>query len=81
METSNDLSESWQRVETCSHLPCVVVEDMTYVIKQQTWFMKSLAIELRVTSLNQQRSHTQRLIGCLLDSTNSTFSHTAGEKL
>jgi len=29
--------------------------------------MKTAAIELRVTSLNRQRSHTQRLVSLLLD--------------
>lgn len=32
-----------------------------------SWLMKTAAIELRVTSLNRQRSHTQRLINLLLD--------------
>jgi len=34
---------------------------------QQTWLMKSVVIELRVTSLNRQRSHTERLMALLLD--------------
>ncbi|XP_067951509.1 nuclear pore complex protein Nup205-like [Watersipora subatra] len=53
-------------------------DEASHILKQQTWFMKSLAIELRVTSLNQQRSHTQRLISCLLDSGNSVFSRSIG---
>jgi len=32
-----------------------------------SWLMKTTAIELRVTSLNRQRSHTQRLLNLLLD--------------
>lgn len=32
-----------------------------------SWLMKTAAIELRVTSLNRQRSHTQRLVSLLLD--------------
>lgn len=34
---------------------------------QMSWLMKTAAIELRVTSLNRQRSHTQRLLNLLLD--------------
>uniref|UniRef100_A0A8C5ERR3 Nucleoporin 205 n=1 Tax=Gouania willdenowi TaxID=441366 RepID=A0A8C5ERR3_GOUWI len=37
------------------------------VLSQMSWLMKTAAIELRVTSLNRQRSHTQRLINLLLD--------------
>lgn len=32
-----------------------------------SWLMKTASIELRVTSLNRQRSHTQRLLHLLLD--------------
>ncbi|ETE62674.1 Nuclear pore complex protein [Ophiophagus hannah] len=32
-----------------------------------SWLMKTASIELRVTSLNRQRSHTQRLLQLLLD--------------
>jgi len=34
---------------------------------QQAWLMKAVVIELRVTSLNRQRSHTERLMSLLLD--------------
>uniref|UniRef100_A0A8B9L3G9 Nucleoporin 205 n=1 Tax=Astyanax mexicanus TaxID=7994 RepID=A0A8B9L3G9_ASTMX len=36
-------------------------------LNQMSWLMKTAAIELRVTSLNRQRSHTQRLLNLLLD--------------
>lgn len=36
-------------------------------LSQMSWLIKTAAIELRVTSLNRQRSHTQRLISLLLD--------------
>ncbi|XP_074656294.1 nuclear pore complex protein Nup205-like [Tubulanus polymorphus] len=37
------------------------------LLNQQSWLLKSIAIELRLTSLNRQRSHTQRLMVLLLD--------------
>ena len=36
-------------------------------LMQQAWLMKAIVIELRVTSLNRQRSHTERLLALLLD--------------
>ncbi|KAF4793835.1 hypothetical protein TURU_106138 [Turdus rufiventris] len=36
-------------------------------LNQMSWLMKTAAIEMRVTSLNRQRSHTQRLLHLLLD--------------
>lgn len=36
-------------------------------LNQMSWLMKTASIELRVTSLNRQRSHTQRLLQLLLD--------------
>ena len=33
----------------------------------QTWLLKSIAIELRLASLNRHRSHTQRLMKLLLE--------------
>lgn len=41
-----------------------------------SWLMKTAAIELRVTSLNRQRSHTQRLVSLLLD--DQPYSQHAG---
>lgn len=37
------------------------------VINHQSWLLKTVGIELRITSLNRQRSHTQRLMRLLLD--------------
>lgn len=37
------------------------------LVHQQAWFLKSLAIELRLTSLNHQRSHAQRIVNLLLN--------------
>ena len=36
------------------------------LLHQQAWLLKSVAIELRITSLNQQRSHAQRIVNVLL---------------
>ena len=36
------------------------------LVLQQGWLMKTIAIELRMTSLNHQLSHTQRLVNLLL---------------
>ncbi|XP_078583598.1 nuclear pore complex protein Nup205-like isoform X1 [Branchiostoma floridae x Branchiostoma japonicum] len=41
--------------------------DPVLLLNQQSWLLKSVAIELRLTSLNRQRSHTQRLLSLLLD--------------
>lgn len=42
-------------------------ENQIAALSQMSWLMKTAAIELRVTSLNRQRSHTQRLVSLLLD--------------
>ena len=34
---------------------------------QQAWLVKAVVIELRLTSLNRQRSHTDRLMSLFLD--------------
>ncbi|XP_027857753.1 nuclear pore complex protein Nup205 [Xiphophorus couchianus] len=49
------------------HLPFVLTENQIAALSQMSWLMKTAAIELRVTSLNRQRSHTQRLLSLLLD--------------
>ncbi|XP_014866480.1 PREDICTED: nuclear pore complex protein Nup205 [Poecilia mexicana] len=49
------------------HLPFVLTENQIATLSQMSWLMKTAAIELRVTSLNRQRSHTQRLVSLLLD--------------
>ncbi|CAM4580827.1 unnamed protein product [Leuciscus chuanchicus] len=49
------------------HLPFILSENEIAALSQMSWLMKTTAIELRVTSLNRQRSHTQRLLNLLLD--------------
>ncbi|XP_032378777.1 nuclear pore complex protein Nup205 isoform X1 [Etheostoma spectabile] len=49
------------------HLPFILPSNQIAALSQMSWLMKTAAIELRVTSLNRQRSHTQRLVSLLLD--------------
>ncbi|XP_038608368.1 nuclear pore complex protein Nup205 isoform X2 [Tachyglossus aculeatus] len=49
------------------HLPFSNREYEISMLSQMSWLMKTASIELRVTSLNRQRSHTQRLLHLLLD--------------
>jgi len=51
------------------HSVCSVISSGNQIaaLSQMSWLMKTAAIELRVTSLNRQRSHTQRLVNLLLD--------------
>ncbi|EPQ04244.1 Nuclear pore complex protein Nup205 [Myotis brandtii] len=49
------------------HLPFSNKEYEISMLNQMSWLMKTACIELRVTSLNRQRSHTQRLLHLLLD--------------
>ncbi|OCT86111.1 hypothetical protein XELAEV_18019805mg [Xenopus laevis] len=49
------------------HLPFSVEESEISAMNQMSWLMKTATIELRITSLNRQRSHTQRLLHLLLD--------------
>uniref|UniRef100_A0A7N8XLB2 Nucleoporin 205 n=1 Tax=Mastacembelus armatus TaxID=205130 RepID=A0A7N8XLB2_9TELE len=61
------------------HLPFILPSEHRIPIaalSQMSWLMKTAAIELRVTSLNRQRSHTQRLVSLLLDDQPHT-QHTA----
>ncbi|XP_046581767.1 nuclear pore complex protein Nup205-like [Haliotis rubra] len=51
------------------HLPFREEEYGHPVISHQSWLLKTIAIELRITSLNRQRSHTQRLLRLLLADT------------
>ncbi|PRD32161.1 UNVERIFIED_CONTAM: nuclear pore complex protein [Trichonephila clavipes] len=37
------------------------------ILRQQSWLLRTLAVELRVTSAHHQRSHVQRLLSSLLD--------------
>ncbi|XP_033824153.1 nuclear pore complex protein Nup205 isoform X1 [Periophthalmus magnuspinnatus] len=58
------------------HLPFILPNNQIAALSQMSWLMKTAAIELRVTSLNRQRSHTQRLVNLLLDDQPYT-QHTA----
>ncbi|XP_052008262.1 nuclear pore complex protein Nup205 isoform X2 [Xyrauchen texanus] len=49
------------------HLPFILSGNEIAALSQMSWLMKTAAIELRVTSLNRQRSHTQRILNLLLD--------------
>ena len=53
------------------HLACDVTQTHIFtehsVANHQSWLLKTVAIELRVTTLNRQRSHTQRLMKLILD--------------
>ncbi|XP_039625995.1 nuclear pore complex protein Nup205 isoform X3 [Polypterus senegalus] len=49
------------------YLPFLNPDNQIAALNQMSWLMKTAAIELRVTSLNRQRSHTQRLLTLLLD--------------
>ncbi|XP_069619286.1 nuclear pore complex protein Nup205 isoform X1 [Ranitomeya imitator] len=49
------------------HLPFSVKGHEISILNQMSWLMKTASIELRITSLNRQRSHTQRLLNLLLD--------------
>uniref|UniRef100_A0A8C3GAA1 Nucleoporin 205 n=1 Tax=Cyclopterus lumpus TaxID=8103 RepID=A0A8C3GAA1_CYCLU len=49
------------------HLPFILPSNQIAALSQMSWLMKTAAIELRVTSLNRQRSHTQHLVSLLLD--------------
>ncbi|OWF55575.1 nuclear pore complex protein Nup205-like [Mizuhopecten yessoensis] len=49
------------------HLPYTAHSYAQPVASHQAWLLKTVAVELRMTSLNRQRSHTQRLMRLLLD--------------
>ncbi|XP_024279660.1 nuclear pore complex protein Nup205 [Oncorhynchus tshawytscha] len=61
------------------HLPFILPGDEISALSQMSWLMKTAAIELRVTSLNRQRSHTQRLLNLLLDDQPRTQHAADGE--
>ncbi|XP_071943661.1 nuclear pore complex protein Nup205-like [Antedon mediterranea] len=42
------------------------------LLNQQAWLLKSVAVEIRLTSVNRQRSYTQRLLKLLLEDVPST---------
>ncbi|KAL4232887.1 hypothetical protein ACF0H5_007574 [Mactra antiquata] len=49
------------------HLPYEQKNFRHCVMNHQSWLLKTVAVELRVTSMNRQRSHTQRLMKLILD--------------
>ncbi|XP_069561419.1 nuclear pore complex protein Nup205 [Brachyistius frenatus] len=61
------------------HLPFILPSNQIAALSQMSWLMKTAAIELRVTSLNRQRSHTQRLVSLLLDDQPHTQHASDGE--
>uniref|UniRef100_A0A667ZIU8 Nucleoporin 205 n=1 Tax=Myripristis murdjan TaxID=586833 RepID=A0A667ZIU8_9TELE len=61
------------------HLPFILPSNQIAALSQMSWLMKTAAIELRVTSLNRQRSHTQRLVNLLLDDQPHTQHAADGE--
>ncbi len=53
--------------------------DQSSLLHQQAWLLKSVAVELRMTILTLQRSHTQRLTNLLLSHpTNQITEQTSG---
>ena len=48
------------------------------VSDHQAWLLKTAAIELRMISLNQQRSHTQRLVRLLLGDEDQDMNSKSG---
>ncbi|KAG8138021.1 hypothetical protein E2320_003954 [Naja naja] len=54
-------------VRESPHLAELCYQHEIPALNQMSWLMKTASIELRVTSLNRQRSHTQRLLQLLLD--------------
>uniref|UniRef100_A0A8C2BGC4 Nucleoporin 205 n=1 Tax=Cyprinus carpio TaxID=7962 RepID=A0A8C2BGC4_CYPCA len=61
------------------HLPFILLENEIAALSQMSWLMKTAAIELRVTSLNRQRSHTHRLLNLLLNDQPHTLHAADGE--
>ncbi|CAG5133814.1 unnamed protein product [Candidula unifasciata] len=55
------------------HLPLDSRKYGNDVSDHQAWILKTVAIELRMTSLNKQRSHTQRLVRLLLGDDDQDF--------
>ncbi|BFZ24882.1 hypothetical protein BsWGS_27921 [Bradybaena similaris] len=55
------------------HLPLDNRKYGNDVSDHQAWILKTVAIELRMTSLNKQRSHTQRLVRQLLGDDDQDF--------
>ncbi|GAB1605006.1 nuclear pore complex protein Nup205-like [Argonauta hians] len=49
------------------HLPFIGESYRNSLMNQQSWLLKAMALELRLTSLNRHRSHTERLMKLLLE--------------
>ena len=64
---NNEAPDSTQCIPSHLHLS---------LLHQQVWLLKLAAIELRMTLLSQQRSHTQRLLNLLLSESNGN-GHTS----
>ena len=47
------------------------------LLSAQSWLLRAVAVELRLTSLSRQRSHTQRLLSLLLE--DSSTAQNKGE--
>ena len=41
-------------------------------MSQQSWLLKAVATELRLTTVNRQRSHTYRIVQLLLDDSSTS---------
>ena len=55
-----------------------VLDSEVSLLYQQSWLLRSVAVELRMTSLSNQRSHTQRIVSLLLSE--STNENTEAEQ-
>ena len=65
---AESLIQVWSSgVELACVLNLTLLPSERPVMVAQSWLMKLIAIELRLTALNRQRSHTQRLMRALLD--------------
>lgn len=65
----------------CQHLPFQPQLSEDSLLMHQSWLLKSVVVELRVTSVNRQRSHAQRMMNLLLSEspdTQSKFAQTDG---
>ena len=53
--------------------------DTSCKLNQQSWLLKSIATELRLTAQTRQRSHVQRLLSLLLTEFSVTYSQQSSE--
>ncbi|XP_070580305.1 nuclear pore complex protein Nup205-like [Ptychodera flava] len=61
--------------EHLQHLPFRHTADSKEVMlsNQQSWLLKSVALEIKITAANRQRSHTQRLLRLLLEDVQTSY--------